>query len=156
GHTSKAGYSLVASATKNGMRLISVVMGAKSARGRASESKKILNYGFRFFETVTPYKAGHQFAAQTVWFGTDEKVKLGITTDTPLTIRRGQSKNLKASFELTKQLEAPIAKGQVVGKVYLQLDGKDIANYPLVALNAIEKGGWFSRSVDYFKKMISE
>jgi len=156
GHTSKAGYSLVASATKDGMRLISVVMGAKSARARASESKKILNFGFRFFETVTPYQAGHEFAAQKVWFGETDEVKLGITTATPLTIRRGQSKNLQASFELTKALEAPIAKGEVVGTVFLQLDGEDIAQYPLVTLNEIAQGGWFKRTADYAKKFFSE
>jgi len=155
GHTSKAGYSLVASATKDGMRLISVVMGAKSTRARASESKKILNYGFRFFETATPYEAGHEFATQRIWYGETDEVKLGITQSTPLTIRRGQSKNLKASFELSQELEAPLAKGTVVGKVFIQLDGKDIATYPLVALNEIQQGGWFKRTMDYFKQMIS-
>lgn len=154
GHTSKAGYSLVSSATKDNMRLISVVMGAKSARARASESKKVLNYGFRFFETVTPYQAGHEFASQRVWYGATDEVKLGITESTPLTIRRGQSKNLKASFELSTELEAPIAKGTTVGKVFIQLDGKDIANYPLVTLNEVEQGSWFKRTMDYFKQMI--
>jgi len=155
GHTSKAGYSLVSSATKDGMRLISVVMGAKSARARASESKKVLNYGFRFFETVTPYEAGHEFASQRIWYGETDEVKLGITQSTPLTIRRGQSKNLKASFELSQELEAPLAKGAVVGKVFIQLDGKDIATYPLVTLNEVEQGGWFKRTMDYFKQMIN-
>ncbi|MGB0899274.1 MAG: serine hydrolase [Psychrobium sp.] len=154
GHTSKAGYSLVSSATKDNMRLISVVMGAKSARARASESKKVLNYGFRFFETVTPYQAGHEFASQRVWYGETDEVKLGITESTPLTIRRGQSKNLKASFELSTELEAPIAKGTTVGKVYIQLDGKDIASYPLVTLNEVAQGSWFKRTMDYFKQMI--
>lgn len=154
GHTSKAGYSLVSSATKDNMRLISVVMGAKSSRARASESKKILNYGFRFFETVKPYEAGHVFATQEVWYGEQDEVKLGITQSTPLTIRRGQSKNIKASFELSKELEAPIAKGETVGKVFIQLDGKDIATYPLVTLSAVEQGGWFKRTVDYFSKLI--
>jgi len=154
GHTSKAGYSLVSSATKDNMRLISVVMGAKSARARASESKKVLNYGFRFFETVTPYQAGHEFASQRVWYGATDEVKLGITESTPLTIRRGQSKNLKASFELSTELEAPIAKGTTVGKVFIQLDGKDIASYPLVTLNEVEQGSWFKRTMDYFKQMI--
>ena len=154
GHTLKAGYSLVSSATKDNMRLISVVMGAKSARARASESKKVLNYGFRFFETVTPYQAGHEFASQRVWYGATDEVKLGITESTPLTIRRGQSKNLKASFELSTELEAPIAKGTTVGKVFIQLDGKDIASYPLVTLNEVEQGSWFKRTMDYFKQMI--
>jgi len=156
GHTSKAGYSLVSSATKDNMRLIAVVMGAKSARSRASESKKILNFGFRFYETVTPYQAGHEFASQKVWFGKTDEVKLGVTTATPLTIRRGQAKNLKASFELSKVLEAPIAKGEVVGTVFLQLDGEDIAQYPLVTLNEVELGGWFKRTTDYMVQMVSD
>lgn len=155
GHTSKAGYSLVSSATKDNMRLISVVMGAKSSRARASESKKILNYGFRFFETVTPYEAGHVFASQRVWFGETNEAQLGITESTPLTIRRGQSKNLDVSFELSTELEAPISKGQTVGKVFIQLDGKEIATYPLVTLNEIKQGGWFKRTMDYFKKTIN-
>ena len=154
GHTSKAGYSLVSSATKDGMRLISVVMGAKSSRARASESKKVLNYGFRFFETTTPYQAGHEFASSRVWFGETDEVKLGITQSTPLTIRRGQSKNLKVSFELSQVLEAPITKGHTVGTVFIHLDDKEIATYPLVALNEVELGGWFKRTVDYFKKMV--
>ncbi|NRA72556.1 MAG: serine hydrolase [Gammaproteobacteria bacterium] len=155
GHTSNAGYSLVSSATKDGMRLIAVVMGTKSKQARTSESKKLLNYGFRFFETVTPYQAGHKFASQDVWYGKTNVVDLGITAATPLTIRRGQAKNLEASFELTKNLEAPIAKGEVVGTVYIQLNGKELAQYPLVTLNDVEQGGWFKRTMDYFKQIIA-
>lgn len=155
GHTSNAGYSLVSSATKDDMRLIAVVMGTKSKQARTSESKKLLNYGFRFFETVTPYQAGHKFASQDIWYGKTNVVDLGIATTTPLTIRRGQAKNLKASFELSKELEAPIAKGEVVGTVYIQLNGKELAQYPLVALNEVEQGSWFKRLMDYFKQMIA-
>ena len=155
GHTSNAGYSLVSSATKDGMRLIAVVMGTKSKQARTSESKKLLNYGFRFFETVTPYQAGHKFASQDVWYGKTNVVDLGITAATPLTIRRGQAKNLEASFELTKNLEAPIAKGEVVGTVYIQLNGKELAQYPLVTLNDVELGCWFKRTMDYFKQIIA-
>ena len=155
GHTSKAGYSLVSSAVKDDMRLIAVVMGTKSQQARKSESKKLLNYGFRFFETVVPYQAGHTFASQPIFYGDIDTVELGITTDTPITIRRGARKDLKASFELDRTLEAPIAKGEVVGKVFLQLDGKDIAEYPLVTLNEVQQGGWFKRLVDYFKQLFA-
>ncbi len=151
GHTSQAGYSLVASATKNNMRLISVVMGTKSERARKVESKKLLNYGFRFFETITPYKAGEKFASNKVWMGDISEVDLGILSDTPITIPRGQRKNLQANFKLERQLKAPIAKGEIVGKVFLQLDGEDIAEYPLVALQEVNEGSWFSRLVDYVK-----
>lgn len=151
GHTSQAGYSLVTSATKGGMRLISVVMGTDSERARKVESKKLLNYGFRFFETYTPYKAGEKFVTNRVWMGDTAEVDLGILVSTPITIPRGQRKNLEANFELSKQLTAPLAKGEVVGKVFLQLDGEDIAEYPLVTLQEINEGGMFSRLMDYIK-----
>lgn len=151
GHTSQAGYSLVTSATKGDMRLVTVVMGTDSVRARKVESKKLLNYGFRFFETITPYKAGEKFVSNRIWMGDKEQVDLGILMDTPITIPRGQRKNLKANFELDRQLEAPIAKGEIVGKLFLQLDGEDIAEYPLVALEEINEGGMFSRLVDYVK-----
>lgn len=151
GHTSQAGYSLVTSATKGGMRLISVVMGTDSERARKVESKKLLNYGFRFYETYTPYKAGEKFVTNRVWMGDVSEVDLGILESTPITIPRGQRKNLEANFELSKQLTAPLAKGEVVGKVFLQLNGEDIAEYPLVTLQEINEGGIFSRLMDYVK-----
>ncbi|AZQ11474.1 D-alanyl-D-alanine carboxypeptidase DacA precursor [Shewanella khirikhana] len=155
GHTSGAGYNLVASATQDNMRLISVVMGAKSEAARKAESKKLLSYGFRFFETVTPYKAGDSFVNQKIWYGDRESVDLGVATDTPLTIRRGKGKDLQANFELTKPLEAPVAKGEVVGRVYFQLDGKDIAQFPLVTLQEVNEGSWFSKLMDYFKQLFA-
>jgi D-alanyl-D-alanine carboxypeptidase (penicillin-binding protein 5/6) len=151
GHTSKAGYSLVTSATKNGMRLVTVVMGTESDRARKVESKKLLNYGFRFFETYTPYQAGEKFVANRVWMGDNKEVDLGIMLDTPITIPRGQRKQLKSSFELDRQLIAPLNKGEVVGKLFLQLDGEDIAEYPLVTLQQVNEGTMFSRLMDYVK-----
>ena len=151
GHTSQAGYSLVTSATKGDMRLITVVMGTESERARKVESKKLLNYGFRFFETYTPYKAGEKFVSDRVWMGSQKEVDLGILENTPITIPRGQRKNLKANFELNKQLVAPLNKGEIVGKVFLQLDGEDIAEYPLVTLQEIAEGSVFERLLDYVK-----
>ncbi len=154
GHTSEAGYSLVTSATKGDMRLISVVMGTNSEHARKVESKKLLNYGFRFFETVTPYKAGDKFASQRIWMGNKEEVSLGILQDTPITIPRGQRKNIKAHFELNQTLEAPIEKGKEVGTVFLQLQGEEIARYPLVTLEEIQEGSFFSRIYDYLRLQI--
>lgn len=151
GHTSDAGYSLVSSATQGDMRLIAVVMGADSERARKIENKKLLKYGFRFYETVTPYKAGDSFVAHRIFMGDKDTVELGINQDTHLTIPRGQVKNLEANFELDKKLEAPLAKGEVVGKLYLQLDGEDIAEYPLVTLQEVSEGGFFDRVVDFMK-----
>ncbi|MGB1197659.1 MAG: serine hydrolase [Thalassotalea sp.] len=156
GHTSQAGYSLVTSATKGEMRLISVVMGTDSQRARTVESKKLLNYGFRFFETYTPYQAGEKFVSDRVWMGDTKQVDLGILESTPITIPRGNRKNLKANFELSRQLTAPLNKGEVVGTVFLQLNGEDIANYPLVTLQEVKEGGMFSRLVDYVKLQFNE
>ncbi|MCE9679011.1 serine hydrolase [Shewanella sp. AS1] len=155
GHTSGAGYNLVSSATKDGMRLISVVMGTGSESARKAESKKLLTYGFRFFETVTPYKAGDKFVTQKIWYGDTDAIDLGVMTDTPITITRGETKNLQANFELNQELTAPLAKGQVVGRVYFQLDGKDIAQFPLVTLQDVQEGSWFNKLMDYFKQLFA-
>ncbi len=155
GHTSGAGYNLVTSATKDGMRLVSVVMGTASESARKAESKKLLNYGFRFFETITPYKAGDSFVTQKIWYGDRESVDLGVITDTPITINRGQAKNLEANYELNKELTAPIAKGETVGRIFFQLNGKDIAQFPLVTLQEVNEGSWFSKLMDYFKQMFA-
>ncbi|MFT7412133.1 MAG: D-alanyl-D-alanine carboxypeptidase (penicillin-binding protein 5/6) [Paraglaciecola sp.] len=151
GHTSDAGYSLITSAYQGDMRLISVVMGTDSERARKVENKKLLKYGFRFYETITPYKAGDSFVSHRIFMGDKETVDLGILQDTPINIPRGQSKNLQANFKLDKNLQAPIAKGEVVGKLYLQIEGDDIAEYPLVALQEVKEGGVIDRMVDFVK-----
>ncbi len=156
GHTSNAGYSLVTTATKNNMRLVTVVMGTSSERARKEESKKLLNYAFRFFETYTPYKAGEKFVSNRVWMGDKKELDLGILVDTPITIPRGQRKNLQANFELNERLTAPLAKGTVVGKLFLQLDGEDIADYPLVTLDEVNEGSLFDRALDYVKLQFVE
>ncbi|QDC92447.1 serine hydrolase [Vibrio furnissii] len=149
GHTSNAGYSLVSSATEGKMRLIAVVMGTKDMNARKSESKKLLSYGFRFFETVAPHKAGETFVDEKIWMGDKSTVALGVDEDTYVTLPRGQAKDLTASFVLEKELKAPIKKGDVVGKLYYQLNGEDVAQYPLMALEDVEEGSMFSRLWDY-------
>ncbi|REL26179.1 D-alanyl-D-alanine carboxypeptidase [Thalassotalea euphylliae] len=156
GYHSKAGYSLVTSAVKDGMRLVSVVMGTESQRARKIENKKLLNYGFRFFETITPYEAGETFATNRVWMGDVKDVNLGILASTPITIPRGQRKKIETNVELTKELVAPLAKGEQVGKLYLTLNGEDIAEYPLVTLQEVNEGSMFSRLVDYVKLQFIE
>ena len=151
GHTDEAGFSLITSATRDGMRLISVVMGTANQRARSTENKKLLTYGFRFFETYMPYQAGEQFAEQRIWQGDKENIKLGILEPVQVTIQRGQRKNLQADFTLNQQLIAPISKGQQLGTVYLKLNGEDIATYPLVALEDVAEGGFFSRMIGYIK-----
>ncbi|AHF77843.1 D-alanyl-D-alanine carboxypeptidase fraction A [Sodalis praecaptivus] len=154
GHTESAGYNLVASATEGQMRLISAVLGGHSMKGRENESRKLLTWGFRFFETVAPLKAGKEFAAEPVWFGDSDSVKLGVDSDAYLTIPRGRMKDLKASYVLDNQeLHAPLAKNQRVGTINFQLDGKTIEQRPLVVLNEVKEGNFFSRMVDYVKLM---
>lgn len=149
GHTSKAGFNLVTSATEGDMRLIAVVMGSKSANSRKADSKKLLNYGFRFFETVSPHKANETFVMEKVWMGDTDQVALGVTENTYVTLPRGKAGDLEASFVLEKTLEAPIAKGDVIGKLFYNLDGEYVAEYPLVALSDVNQGGFFSRLIDY-------
>ncbi len=149
GHTSNAGYSLVSSATEGKMRLVAVVMGTKDANARKSESKKLLSYGFRFFETVAPHKKGETFVEEQIWMGDKSTVALGVDEDTYVTLPRGQAKNLTASFVLEKELKAPIKKGDVVGKLYYQVDNEDVAQYPLLALEDVNEGSLFSRLWDY-------
>jgi D-alanyl-D-alanine carboxypeptidase (penicillin-binding protein 5/6) len=151
GHTSAAGYSLVSSATKDGMRLISVVMGTKSETARKVESKKLLNWGFRFFETITPYNAGDQLASERIWMGTQDMIRLGVAVNTPITLPRGQAKNLNADFILENELRAPISKGDKVGEVHYTIDDEQIATYDLIALETVDEGGLFSRLIDYIK-----
>lgn len=149
GHTSDAGYSLITSATQGDMRLVSVVMGTESERARKTENKKLLRYGFRFYETVQPYEAGHSFATHRIYMGDKETISLGIDTTAHMTIPRGQANQLSAEFELTEKLEAPIEKGKVVGNLSIQLDGEELASYPLVTLEEIQEGGFFSQTMDW-------
>ncbi|WP_163363344.1 D-alanyl-D-alanine carboxypeptidase DacA [Enterobacter cloacae] len=154
GHTDKAGYNLVASATEGQMRLISAVMGGRTFKGRETESKKLLTWGFRFFETVNPLKAGKEFASEPVWFGDNDRASLGVDKDLYLTIPRGRMKDLKASYVLnTTELHAPLQKNQVVGTINFQLDGKTIDQRPLVVLQEIPEGNFFSKIIDYIKLM---
>ncbi|HGE6057246.1 TPA: serine hydrolase [Vibrio cholerae] len=149
GHTSGAGYNLVSSATEGNMRLVAVVMGTDNENARKAESKKLLSYGFRFFETVAPHKAGETFVNETIWMGDKDTIALGVDKDTYVTLPRGQAKDLTASFVLEKQLKAPLKKGDVVGTLYYQLAGNDIAQYPLLALEDVQEGSLFSRLWDY-------
>ncbi|MGM0481269.1 MAG: serine hydrolase [Pseudomonadota bacterium] len=156
GHTNEAGYSLVVSAVDNGTRLISVVMGTNSEQARKIENKKLLNYGFRYFETVKAYEAGESFASHRIWGGDIDQVELGIREDVVITLPKGQSDKLQANFELNQELQAPLAKGEHVGTVYLQLDGEDVASFPLVTLQAVAEGGLFKQAMDYVKRQFSE
>lgn len=156
GHTSGAGNNLVASAVDDDQRLISVVLGTATDAIRMRESEKLLTWGFRFYETVTPIKAGKPFATQRVWYGEQSEVNLGVAKDAAITVPKGQMKNLKASFTLTQpQLTAPLATNQVVGTIDFQLDGKSIDQRPLVVLDEVKEAGFFGRIWDFIVMKIT-
>lgn len=148
GHTESAGFCLVASAKRHDMRLISVVMGAHSEKGRAQESQKLLNYGFRFFETHRLYAAGEPLKQMRIWKGASETVPLGLNSELYITVPRGQYKDLKPSLSVEKTIIAPASKGQSFGTVDVRLGDKTLAQRPLVALENVEKGGLWQQVKD--------
>jgi len=150
GHTDNAGYCLMASAKRGDQRLISVVLGDTSENQRAVDSQALLNWGFRFFETHKLYDAGKPIAKQKVWKGAVDVVQLGLAEPLLVSMPRGKYTQLKPAMDVPKTLVAPIAKGQKIGTVKVSLDGKVIAQRPLVALNAVDEGGFFKRLWDEF------
>lgn len=151
GHTKSAGYCLVSSAKRNDMRLISVVLGTDSAKMRIQESQKLLNYGFRFFETHKLYANSQRLNDARVWEGQQDSVGLGLTQDLYVTIPRGQYKNLKIETSIEPKILAPIQKNQQLGNLYISLNGEPITERPLVALSDIEEGSFFKKLIDQIK-----
>ena len=148
GHTEEAGFCLVSSAVREGARMITSVFGTVSESARAAETQKLLTYGFRFFETRTFYKQGQELAQAQVWKGTVRQVKAGLATDLSLTLPKGQLDKLQAGMILNPQLEAPIAQGDVIGKVEVKLGEEVVHSADLIALEAVEEGGFFRRLWD--------
>ncbi len=148
GHTEAAGYCLVASAEREGMRLISVVMGTKSEAARERETQRLLAYGFRFFETHHLYTAGTELSQGRVWQGAADNVSLGVKEDVYLTIPRGKHDQLEATLSVDEVLTAPIAEGGEYGELVVSLDDEEVVRAPLVALQAVEEGGLFKRLWD--------
>ena len=148
GHTQAAGYCLVASAMENDTRLISVVMGARDERTRAAESQKLLNYGFRYYETVNLYAAGSSLKRVRVWSGLHESLEVGLDDAITLTIPRGGRDQLKAEINLQDVIEAPIERGQTLGALTLSLGDEMLVERPVVALNPVQAAGWLSSTLD--------
>lgn len=151
GHTDAAGYCLVASAKRDDMRLISVVMGTKGEEARARETQKLLNYGFRYYETHTLYNAGQQLQESRVWAGEQEQLKLGLPKNVVVTIPRGQKGKLEAQLDIDTVIKAPVLAGQEYGRLKVQLSGQELVNEPLIALESIEEAGFFKRLWDAIK-----
>lgn len=155
GHTQGAGFNLVASAIEGNTRLISTVMGANSEKAREAESKKLLTWGFRFFETAKPQKANETLGSETIWYAKNEKVKLGSQEDIYVTVPRGTSSDIKVEYKLTSNyLEAPIAAGKIVGTITVSLNDNVLAEKPLVTLESVEEAGFFGKVWDFLKLQI--
>ncbi|MCF7221477.1 D-alanyl-D-alanine carboxypeptidase family protein [Marilutibacter chinensis] len=150
GHTSAAGYCLMASAKRGDQRLISVVMGSSSEAQRASDSQALLNWGFRFYETHKLYAPGQAIATQKTWKGQADEVRLGVAEPLLVTVPRGRYEQLKPMMDVPRTLVAPIAKDQAIGTVKVMLDDKVIAQRPLVAIEGVEQAGFFKRLWDEF------
>jgi D-alanyl-D-alanine carboxypeptidase (penicillin-binding protein 5/6) len=148
GRTDEAGYCLVASAERRGMRLISVVMGTSSKSARKNETRALLNYGFRFFETEVIYESLTQLDNARVWKGHVDQVSVGLMDEVILTLPRGESEHVETVVNVDAELIAPLAVGDKVGSVTLSLDGDTVYRGPLVALEAIDEGGLFARLWD--------
>ena len=154
GHTESAGYCLAASAMRDGMRLISAVMGSASEASRASESQTLLNYGFRFFETVQLYQAGQELARARVWKGLVEEVPLGLGEELFVTIPRGRYDDLEAQVQMQPELTAPLEAGVAVGRINVPLDGELVSGRDLLTLAAVEPAGFFGSAWDGLKLWI--
>lgn len=151
GHTETAGYCLAASAKREGMRLISVVMGSDSESSRTTQSQSLLNYGFRFFETVQLYEARQELAQGRVWKGEEDSVALGLTEPLYVTIPRGRYDDLDAQVEMEPKLLAPLAADAMVGHIRIKLGDELVAERELVTLAEVAQAGFFSRSWDGLK-----
>ena len=151
GHTESAGFCLIASAKRDSRRLLSVVLGTTSESMRASESQKLLNYGFQNFDTHHLYQKGQVVASLPVWKGSENILKAGVAQDFYVSLPKGQYARLKASLVSKQPLLAPLAAGQQVGIIRLLLDDKPYAEYPLVALEGVARANFFKRGWDSIK-----
>ncbi|NOT86390.1 MAG: D-alanyl-D-alanine carboxypeptidase [Methylococcaceae bacterium] len=148
GHTEAAGYCMLASAKRNDMRLISVVMGTASANARSDESESLLNYGFRFYETHRLYTAGQALSESRVWKGDSKTVPIGFREDFYVTVPVRHFNDLKATINVDNKIMAPVAAGAAMGKVSFDLGGDPYFEAPIVALKAVPVGGFFKRIFD--------
>ena len=155
GHTETAGYCLIASAKRDGMRLVSVVLGTGSMRAREDASAALLNYGFNFFETRKVFAAGQPLSKTRVWKGEADEVGLVLHRDLYVTSQRGVVSNVKADFELPETVVAPLAANQSVGKTRIVVDGKPVATYDLYPAANVEAAGFFGRAWDSLRLLLN-
>ncbi len=153
GHTQAAGYCLVSSASRDGMRLISVVTGTDSDATRFTETQKLLNYGFRFFEVHTVFAGGAERSRGPVYGGEIESVSLGISEDLVLSLPRGRKKDLAAAVEIDRLIPAPVVAGTQLGELQVSLDGELLATRPLIALEAVAEGSLWQQLGDWAESL---
>jgi len=154
GHTESAGFCLIASGKRDARRLLSVVLGTSSESARASESQKLLNYGFQFYDTHRLYEKGQVVATLPVWKGSDNTLKAGVDRELSISLPKGQYPFLKAVMTSKQPLLAPLSAGQVVGSIKLTVGDKPYAEYPLVALEEVPVANVFKRGWDSIKLML--
>ncbi|MCA1768991.1 MAG: D-alanyl-D-alanine carboxypeptidase [Halomonas sp.] len=155
GWTTEAGYGLVASAKRDDMRLISVVMGTSSEEARAQETQKLLSYGFRYFETVKLYDAGSVLNTPRVWGGDSNQLPVGVDRDVMMTVPRARNQELTARLDIQSDLAAPITAGQQVGTLAVRLGEDVVGEQPLVALESVEEGGFVKKLFDQVRRFFS-
>ena len=155
GWTEEAGYCLVASAERDDMRLISVVMGTASEEARAQESQKLLSYGFRYYETLKLYDAGAVLNTPRVWGGDKNELRVGVDSSVVMTVPRARDDELTAKLDIQTDLTAPIAAGDRVGTMEVRQGEEVVGERPLVALESIEEGGFFKRLIDQVQRFFS-
>jgi D-alanyl-D-alanine carboxypeptidase (penicillin-binding protein 5/6) len=150
GHTESAGYCLVSSAMRDNVRLISVIMGSSSDIARTDSSQSLLNYGYRFFESKKFHRAGDKVSSQMIWHGAVDSISLGVLQDVDLVIPRGTEGRVETKLEIDEPVLAPLEIGQPVGRLSIFLDGKLLSEVPLVSLDNVEEGSFFSKLWDTF------
>ncbi len=151
GHTESAGYCLVASAKQGDMRLVSALLGSDSEESRLAETRALLRYGFRFFETNRLYEGGTPITQVRVWKGTSEQIGSGLADDLYLTVPRGAWDKLATGISVDDSILAPVRAGQPLGVVNITLAGETVAERPLVALDEVPRGGLWRRISDSVK-----
>lgn len=154
GHTEDAGYCLVTSSKRNGMRLITVILNTSSAQARADQTRAMLGWGFSTFEKATPIQPDAVVGTAKVGFGKTDTVAAGLAGPWTLTVPRGQQ--VQTAVELKSDLEAPVAKGAVIGKVVATSNGKPIGEAPLVAQAEVERAGFMLRAWQHLAKLFGK
>jgi len=148
GRTDAAGYCLVSSASRDGMRVISVVLGTASAKARVDGSQALINYGFRFFETRLLYRAGETVTQARIWKSEKEFTELGLMEDLYITIPRGSFDDVDSVLNIPAVLMAPVAHGQPLAELHVSLNGDSLVNKPLRALEQNPSGSFWQRTRD--------